>query len=97
MYMSYSFATIQDTPDIMIPQGKRIYLTYEYKWGNTRREISVEKKIPLQIHLKDLLKIEQRALYEAYRPWQAQLGGEPPPLENIQVVEIPADWDSTTA
>jgi hypothetical protein len=95
--MSYSFATIQDTPDITIPKGKRIYLTYEYKWGSTRREISVEKKIPLQIHLKDLLKIEQLGLYNAYRSRQVELGGEPPMLENIQVVEIPADWDSTTA
>ena len=84
----YAFASIADAPDIHLPSGQVLRLTYEYTWGTTPRHKTYVFSIPLQIHLRDYLKMRQNALQHAYHGIQRELGGSPPVLHDVNVTLI---------
>ena len=76
-----------DTPDIILHKGQTYSLYIEYKWGPYQRNKTWRGIWPMNIHLKDVLKMRQKALQTSYKQNQSELGGTPPILDNI-VLEI---------
>lgn len=78
--MLYTFASIEDTPDVEIQRGQLVSWSYEYNWGSDTKGTFGEFVCPVQIHAKDLLKGRQARLRYLH-----PLHGKPPTLSNINL------------
>ncbi len=77
------FNDIIDCPDIMLKKGEWVTLRYSYRWlGMERKRVACEV-MPLQMHLKDYIKMREKALQMAHA--RELLQGAPPKLSHIQV------------
>jgi hypothetical protein len=81
----YAFASIIDTPDITLPAGRYVTISYEYFWGVLPRHRTWHRRMPVQMHARDVIKMIERRIQIAYRRYQSLLGGDLPRLDNLNL------------
>jgi hypothetical protein len=79
----YHFAELLDCPDITLRKGQVLIMQYSYTWDTLPRTRTYRRIMPLEMHLKDLCKMREKALQMAHD--REHLQGEPPKLFNMWV------------
>ena len=84
------FQTLIDTPDITLLAGQYIDLEYSFMWAGIMRTRHYRKRIESPIHLKDLVKMKEKALRVR---WTAEGRKEPKPFLYSLVANIHANCE----
>jgi hypothetical protein len=71
----WHFIDIMDCPDVIVGKDQVLTMRYNYLWDGIERKRAVVEKMPMNIHLKDYIKIRQKTIQVAHR--REQLSGEP--------------------
>ena len=86
--MSYHFDTLIDTPDVTLKPQQWLILKYSYTWGSLVRTRTFRRAIPLQMHLKDLLKMRELGLQQLCMRQRQLIGGPEPHLFGLHVLIV---------
>lgn len=84
------FQTLIDTPDITLLPGQYIDLEYSFMWNSAMQTRHYRKPITTAIHLKDLVKIQEKALRVR---WNAEARATPKPFMYSLTAKISANED----
>ena len=77
------FHDIIDCPDITLKKGEWITMRYKYFWHGLERKRAACEVMPCGMHLKDYIKMREKALQMAHA--REFLQGAPPKLSDIWV------------
>ena len=77
----HHFNELLDCPDIVVKKGEWLTLRYSYIWAGMERVRTVCQVMPLEMHLKDYIKMREKAVQGAHA--REQLQGETPKFSNI--------------
>ena len=77
----FHFNDIIDCPGITLKKGEWVTLRYSYLWHGLERKRAACEVMPLQMHLKDYIKMREKTLQLAHA--REQLQGDAPKFSNI--------------